>query len=501
MVTDCQVRRLFMLIKKEKSLAVSAAKSGMDEETARKYRNLGKLPSQVKKPHIWRTRPDPFEEVWPEALSFLWNPGIEAKTIFIHLQRKYPGKFQDGQLRTFQRKVKVWKALKGPPKEVYFQQRHYPGILSESDFTSMNKLNVTINRERFNHLFFHFVLTYSNWETGTVCFSESFESLMEGLQNALWELGGVPKSHRTDNLSAAVYRDLFKKEFTPRYRSLLNHYGLKGESINAGKSNENGDIEQSHNRFKKAINQALILRGSRDFSSRKEYKIFIQKIIDQLNFGRKERFVQELEKLNRLPKIRLNDYKKIIAKVGPSSTLNISHNVYSVDSRLIGERIEIKLYSSDIEIWYSQKRIDKFPRLRGDGGHRINYRHIIDWLAKKPGAFENYRYREDLFPTTRFRIAYDYLKNKNTANANRDYTQLLLFAATETEEGVDDAIRILIENEMPISLQSVISILDSREKYPSIKDVRIDTVDLSGYDKLISFSLKTGGELNDTCYQ
>lgn len=501
MVTDCQVRRLFMLIKKEKSLAVSAAKSGMDEETARKYRNLGKLPSQVKKTHNWRTRPDPFEEVWPEALSFLWNPGIEAKAIFTHFQRQYPGKFQDGQLRTFQRKVKIWKALDGPPKEVYFPQKHYPGVLSESDFTSMNKLGITINRERFSHLFFHFVLTYSNWETGTVCFSESFESLMEGIQNALWELGGVPRSHRTDNLSAAVYRDLFKKEFTTRYRSLLNHYGLKGESINAGKSNENGDIEQSHHRFKKAIDQALILRGSRDFSNRKEYKIFIQKTIDQLNIGRKERFVQELEKLNRLPEIRLNDYKKIIAKVGPSSTLNISHNVYSVDSRLIGERIEIRLSSSDIEIWYSQKRIDKFPRLRGDGGHIINYRHIIDWLVKKPGAFENYRYRDDLFPTTRFRIAYDYLKNKNTANANREYTQLLLLAATETEDGIDDAIRILIENDLPISLQSVNSILCSREKYPSIKDVRIDTVDLSCYDKLISFSSKTGGEINETCYQ
>ena len=163
-------------------------------------------------------------------------------------------------------------------------------------------------------------------------------------------------------MSAAVYRDLFKKDFTTRYRSLLNHYGLFGETINAGKSNENGDIEQSHNRLKKAVDQSLILRGSRDFSSRKEYQMFIQKIIDQLNFGRKERFEKELGKLNRLPEIRLNDYKKTVVKVGPSSTLNISHNVYSVDSRLIGERVEVRVFSSNIEIWYSQKRVDKFPR-------------------------------------------------------------------------------------------------------------------------------------------
>ena len=488
MVTDRQVRRLLMLIKKEKSLAVAAAKSGMDEETARKYKKLGRLPSQVKKLHNWRTRQDPFKEIWDEALSFLWNPGLEAKTIFSYFQRKYPGKFQDGQLRTFQRKVKSWRALDGPPKEVYFPQKHYPGMLSESDFTSMNKLRVTINRERFDHLFFHFVLTYSNWETGTICFSESYESLVEGLQNALWELGGVPRRHRTDNLSAAIYSNLFKREFTARYQSFLDYYGLKGEAINAGRSNENGDIEQSHNRFKKALDQALMLRGSRDFPNREEYKLFIRKVLDQLNSGRRERFLKEPDKLRRLPDIRMNDYKKVDLKVGPSSTLNITHNVYSVHSRLIGERVEVRLYSEHIEIWYAQRRVDQFPRLRGDGGHRINYRHIIDWLSRKPGAFENYRYRDDLFPTTRFRIAYDWLKEKTPVKAFREYTQLLLLAATETEEGVDDALRILLETGESISSKEVESILNSKDKYPSIKDVRIDAVDLSSYDKLLSFS-------------
>ena len=488
MVTDRQVRRLLMLIKKEKSLAVAAAKSGMDEETARKYKKLGRLPSQVKKLHNWRTRQDPFKEIWDEALSFLWNPGLEAKTIFSYFQRKYPGKFQDGQLRTFQRKVKSWRALDGPPKEVYFPQKHYPGMLSESDFTSMNKLRVTINRERFDHLFFHFVLTYSNWETGTICFSESYESLVEGLQNALWELGGVPRRHRTDNLSAAIYSNLFKREFTARYQSFLDYYGLKGEAINAGRSNENGDIEQSHNRFKKALDQALMLRGSRDFPNREEYKLFIRKVLDQLNSGRRERFLKEPDKLRRLPDIRMNDYKKVDLKVGPSSTLNISHNVYSVHSRLIGERVEVRLYSEHIEIWYAQRRVDQFPRLRGDGGHRINYRHIIDWLSRKPGAFENYRYRDDLFPTTRFRIAYDWLKEKSPVKAFREYTQLLLLAATETEEGVDDALRVILETGVSISSKEVESILNSKDKYPSIKDVRIDAVDLSSYDKLLSFS-------------
>jgi len=501
MVTDRQVRRLFMLIKKEKSLAVAAAKSGMDEETARKYKKLGRLPSQVKRHHNWITYQDPFAEVWEEALSFLWNPGIEAKTIFRYFQEKYLGKYQDGQLRTFQRRVKSWRALDGPPKEVFFPQKHYPGILSESDFTSMNQHEVTINNERFDHIFFHFVLTYSNWETGGICFSESYESLSEGFQNALWELGGVTQKHRTDNLTAAVYSNLLEKEFTQRYKSFLNHYGLKGEAINAGRANENGDIEQSNNRFKKAVEQALILRGSRNFISREEYKSFIRKVIDQLNSGRRERFTEELDKLKRLPDIRLNDYKKMVLKVGPGSTLNISHNVYSVHSRLIGERVEIRVYSERIEIWYAQRRVDQFPRIRGEKRHNIQYRHIIDWLVRKPGAFENYRYRDDLFPTTRFRIAYDYLQKHNRSRASKEYTQLLHLAAMESEEGVDNALRILFETGEALSLKAVESILKSNEKYPSIKDVRIDEVNLSGYDKLLSIYSDNKGETNESCYQ
>jgi transposase len=484
-----------MKVKKEKTLSVAAAKSGMDEKTARKYLRKKKLPSQLKASHEWRTRKDPFVDVWIEALTFLWNFGIESKSIFCYFQRKYPGKFQDGQLRTFQRKVKSWRALEGPPKEVYFPQKHYPGDLCASDFTSMNKLNITINCERFEHIFFHFVLTYSNWETGTICFSESYESLAEGIQNALWELGGVPGRHRTDNLSAAIYSDLFKKEFTVRYKSFLNYYGLKGEAINSGKSNENGDAEQSHNRLKKALDQALILRGSRDFINREEYQSFIRNVLDQLNSGRRERFEKEIKELRRLPKIRLNDYKKIGLKVGPSSTLNISHNVYSVHSRLIGERVEIRLYSSYIEIWYAQKRIDQFPRLRGDRGHRINYRHIIDYLVRKPGAFENYRYRDDLFPTTRFRMAYDFFKKYVPRKASSEYTQVLYLAATETEEGVDNALRTLFDKNEIISASAVISILDSRDATIPATDVTIDAVNLSHYDELLS-----GSEIQEMNY-
>jgi transposase InsO family protein len=214
------------------------------------------------------------------------NPGFEAKTLFGYLQRKYPGKFTDGQLRTLQRRVKTWRALERPPKEIFFPQEHQPGRLSQSDFTSMNELHIKIGGQRFNHLVYHFVLPYSNWEAGTICFSESFESLSEGLQNALWELGGVPKEHQIDRLSAAVCKTTSPEESTRRYSGLLRHYGIKGRKIQTGKPNENGDIEQFHYRFKKAVDQSLLLKGSRDFTTREEYDQFLWNLFKQLNAGR-----------------------------------------------------------------------------------------------------------------------------------------------------------------------------------------------------------------------
>ncbi len=178
MVTDEQVRRLMKRIQTEESLGVAAAKAGMDEKTARKYRRSSKLPSESRPEHTWRTRTDPFDAVWDGLKAHLTaEPGLEAKTLFEYLQREHPGRFQDGQVRTLQRRVKTWRALEGPGKEVFFPQVHQPGYLGASDFTHMSQLQITIGGQPFEHLIYHFVLSYSNWETGTICFSESFESL------------------------------------------------------------------------------------------------------------------------------------------------------------------------------------------------------------------------------------------------------------------------------------------------------------------------------------
>ena len=462
MVTDKQVRILMESLIKGKSCSASAACAGMDEKTARKYRRLRRLPSELKKPHIWRTREDVFKEVWEEVVEKLeLNPGLEAKTLFVDLQRRYPGRFSDGQLRTFQRQVKQWRALSGPSKEIYFPQEHHPGELCQSDFTHMDKLGVTISGEPFPHLIYHFVLTYSNWETGSICFSESFESLSEGLQNALWQLGGVPLSHRTDRLTAAVNKADNPQEFTDRYASLLRYYGLRGCKTQAGKPNENGDIEQRHHRFKRTLDQSLMLRGSRDFASREDYDLFLRDLFQQLNMGRSTRFSQELPVLRKLPLQRLDSCKRLQLSVGPSSTIRVNHNTYSVNSRLRGERIDVRLYAEHLEVWYGQRLVENIPRLRGEKKHKIDYRHVIDILVRKPGAFANYRYRDDLFPTHRFRVAYDYLQQNLSGRADKEYISILRLSAKENETAVDEALRSLIDKGSPLTFEQVEAIVRS----------------------------------------
>ena len=230
MITDAQVRKLRQLLGEGHPLYRAALKVGMDTKSARKYRQADRLPSESITPRTWRTREDPFQDVWPQLRGLLeLNPGLQAKTLFEDLQRRFPGRFPDIQLRTLQRKIKAWRATEGPPKEVFFDQIHQPGQLAASDFTHMNDLGITLAGQPFDHMIYHFVLTYSNWETGTVCFSESFESLSQGLQNALWELGEVPEMHRTDRLTAAVNNLGDRELFQQHYLALLAHYGLKAQ--------------------------------------------------------------------------------------------------------------------------------------------------------------------------------------------------------------------------------------------------------------------------------
>lgn len=487
MVTDQQVRRLMKFIHAGDSLAQAASKAAMDEKTARKYRRAGKLPSQLHPPRLWRTRPDPFAEVWPEVEQLLnANPTIEAVTIFDHLSRIHQGQFQSSQLRTLQRRIKAWRAQFGPPREVFFPQLHPPGLMAQSDFTHMDDLLVTIQRQPFDHLFYHFTLTYSNWETGSICFSESFESLASGLQNALWELGAVPLQHRTDSLSAAVNNLSEAEEFTARYKALMAHYGLTATHNHPGRAHENGDVEQSHNRFKKAVEQQLLLRGSRDFTHRQDYDSFLRKIVRRRNAARQTHLQEELALMQSLPKQRLEDYTRQWVRVSRNATISVRGNLYSVNSQLIGEQVEVRLYAELVEVWYSGQRIDQMARLRGKGRHQINYRHIIHSLVRKPGAFAQYRFQNDLFPRLLFRVAYDALRQSYPATADRQYVKILQLAAEESEQMVEEALRWLIERGETITSAKVRQLLASGQRLVIAEIVQVEPVALCAYDALLS---------------
>ena len=476
------------MVNLEKNHTIAAAKAGMDRKTARKYLRAGRLPSELPQLPRVRTRVDAFEEVWGELRELLEvNPGLEGKTLFDYLQRRYPGRFADGQLRTLQRRLKVWRATQGPAKEVFFAQQHYPGRLSASDFVHLTDLDITIQGQSFPHLLYHFVLTYSNWETGTVCFSESFESLCEGFQNAIWELGRVPERHRTDRMSTAVNNISNPAEFTDRYEALLRYYGIAGEKIQAGEAHENGDVEQRHHRLKRAVEQELMLRGSRDFDSRSDYTHFLQGLYGRLNAGRKQRLLEEMVVMKELPERRLESYKRERVKVDSGSLIHADRNVYSVPSRLIGEQVEVRLYTERVEIWYGQRKLEEMPRLRGRQKHRVNYRHIIDWLIRKPGAFENYRYRDELFPTSRFRMAFDVLHERlGSGGASKQYLRILELAAKESEAKVDESLQLLLGKGEDCSAMITVEAVQEamRESRSAEKDVMVAPVDLRVFDEL-----------------
>jgi hypothetical protein len=495
MVSDQQIKKLLRLDAQGIPKSLAADKAGLDPKTARKYRRLMRLPSEVTvMDRHWRTRPDAFAEFWPEMAGKLeLNPGLEAKTLFADLQRRFPGRFADGQLRALQRRIKTWRAEQGPAREVFFDQVHHPGRLCASDFTRCGDLLVTVNGQPFDHLVYHFVLTYSNWEAGTVCFSESYESLAEGLQNALWQLGGVPQLHRTDRMSAAVPPG-GHEEFTQRYQALLRHYDLQAQAINVRQAHENGDCEQSHHRFKRALDQALMLRGGRDFGGRDEYGEFVRVLFCQLNKGRQKRLDEELPLLRSLPASRLESARRFSVRVDRGSTIHVQGNTYSVPSRLIGEWVEVRLSAESVEVHYAQKPVQRMPRLRGKGKHAIDYRHVIDSLVRKPKAFADYRYRASMFPTSLFRRAYDRLAEQSPRRAAKEYLLILHRAAREGEAKVEAALARLMERQQPLGAQAVeVEVRQGDAPASSVACATVGAVDLSLYDGL----LEEGKEAED----
>ncbi len=487
MKKDTEVKLYMQERRKGTTQRIAAARAGISERTARSYERAGKLPSQLKRPHDWNTRSNPFEQDWPWIVAQLErDPALQGTTLFALLCERHPERYRPTHVRTLQRHIATWKALYGQPQEVIFEQQHSPGERAQSDFTHMEDLGVTIAGQAFPHMVYHFVLTYSNTEAVNICFSETFEALAEGIEKALWQLGGVPQQHRTDHLSAAV-RHLPKsdrEEWTERYQALMAHYGMQPTWNNTGIAHENGDVEQAHHRFKQAVDQALRARGSRDFTDRSAYQHFLQTLVSKRNQTRAQRWALEKEHLHPLPLTPLAPCKELRVTVTRFSTIQILGNTYSVPSRLIGSHLLIRVRAETLEGYVGTSHAFTLPRLLGKQQHRITYQHIIWSLVRKPGAFAAYRYRDDLFPTTIFRFAYDRLVSGRAKRADHEYVRILHLAASTCEAEVETALTLLLEAERLPTFDAVRDLVCLPQK-ATLPAIQAPTLDLTPYDQLI----------------
>lgn len=484
--TDKQVRKLMAEYTKHGEVGLAALRSGMHRNTAGKYLKEGKLPSSMKEPRDWRTRPDPFAEDWPEIVARLeLAPELEAKALFEDLMERKPERgYQEGQLRTLQRRVKQWRAQQGPPKEVFFAQEHRPGEAMQTDFTWATKLGITIAGEPFEHLLCHCVLPYSNWEWATVCLSESLLALRRGVQSATFRLGRSPEYHQTDHSTAATHTVGGQWEFNAEYEALMRHLGMKPRTIQVGAKEQNGDVEALNGALKRRLEQHLLLRGSRDFASREAYEQWLWKILERVNRRREQRLSEELERMTALRVERLAEFTVERVRVTPWCTMRVAHNTYSVPSRLIREWVEVRVFEDRLEVYYGGQRQLEVERLRGRGGRRIQYRHVIWTLVKKPGAFARYRYRDELFPTPVFRRAYDRLQETRAERrADLEYVRILHLAASTMESEVETALELLLSEPQVPTYERVRSLLE-RSK-PKVPAVEAPTVDLTVYDRLL----------------
>jgi hypothetical protein len=310
-------------------------------------------------------------------------------------------------------------------------------------------------------------------------------ALRRGLQEALHRLGRVPEWHQTDNSTAATH-DLRtgKRGFNAEYERLMDRFGMKPRTIGIGESHQNGDIEAGNGALKRRLEQHLLLRGDRDFPSVEAYETWLWEVCQQANALRSKRVIEERAAMRVLEIERMAEYRELSVRVTSNSTIRVLKNTYSVPSRLRGEQLKVRIYEMRVEVFYGGLRQFAVDRLLGRNRHRIDYRHVIWSLVKKPGAFVRYRYREDLFPTTIFRRAYDALaEGLDQRHADLEYLRVLHRAAATMQCEVEAALELLLSEKQLPRFEAVRSLVTDRS--PEIPEMAPLAVDLSGYDQLL----------------
>jgi hypothetical protein len=396
--------------------AAAAAKASISIATAYRIEKDPRLPSQRKAPRE-RRRPDPLGDIFKaEVVPMLQaSPGLRSVAIFEEMIRRHP-ELGGGIRRTLERRIRSWRAIHGAEREIIFRQVHEPGRMGLSDFTDMGEAGIAIAGAALDHRLYHFRLAYSGFEHAHVVLGgESFVALAEGLQNALWSLGGVPREHRTDSLSAA-FRNLDTQactDLTRRYDEFCHHYGMTPSRNNTGIAHENGAIEGPHGHLKRAIQDALLMRGSADFADLAAYRGFIDEIVSRRNVRNAKRIDLERAELQPLPGQRTSDYEEVSVRVTSSGGFTLRKVFYTVPSRLIGHRLRVRLFDDRLDLFIGGTPLMTLTRGRphASGKHDqvVDYRHVIHSLRRKPMALLSLVYRDQLFPRDAYRRTFDAL--------------------------------------------------------------------------------------------
>ncbi len=486
MINEKQYRRLLREFARTNNMSLSALSAGVDRKTARKYLREQCAPEEARRLPRWRTRPDPLEAIWPEAERRLREaPELEAKALFEHLQKFHAEGLSDGVLRTFQRRVAAWRQEHGPEPEVIFAQVHRPGEVMQIDWTRARELEVTVQSRPLDHLFCQAVLPYSNWQWATRCGSESFLSLRQGLQEALFRLGKVPQRLQIDNSSTATHevRRDGRRQFNAEFLSLVGHFGLNPRTIAVGCPNQNGDVEAHQGHLKRRLHQHLLLRGTRDFESEAAYDGFVAGVLIQANERRARKLAEELAVMKALPPVRLCEFSEEDCRVGCHSTVRVRQVTYSVPARYIGQRLRARVYEQRVELYQGHQRVLEVPRSVGRRP-RIDFRHLIDALLRKPGAFARYRYREELFPSLTYRRALDQLVQDHGAREGElEYLRVLKLTAELGTSAVESVLSEYLAQAQPWRAASLRSYLLPPEEV-SLPTLAMP-VDLAAYDGLL----------------
>ena len=505
-VTTEQVK-LYMKLRQEDKLTQigCGAKAGFSERTARTIDHGKHHTQHPHKPRQYKTRESSIDKLWEDELKQKLedNPALQPTTLFIDLQRNYVDDqgnpiYDASCLRTLQRRVREWKAKHGASKEVMFPQKHYPGDQGLSDFSHMKDIGITIAGKPLDHMIYHFRLVFSKYSYVKVILSgESFQALSEGLQEALFHIGGAPKEHRTDSLAAAYKndKDVANEDLTDRYKELCAYYGMNPTRNNKGVSHENGSVESSHGHLKNRIKQELMVRGRKDFETLAEYEQWLSHVVENSNRRNTKNFKLEQSALHPLPKHKTADYEVKSVKVSSHSMINIKQIKYSVSARLVGHALTVHISQKDIIAYLGSSEVFRTERRYANkvsSKYVIDYKHLIHAFIKKPRAFRYCQYKDELLPNEHYQTIWQYLdRTQAPDSACKSILRLLKLSADHNcEEALAQACLALIEVDKPIIIESLETQFNKNN--PRLPTQTVPSPSINQYDHLLSPS-QAGG--------